>query len=125
MSKLLTEVIADRKAGAIEYEEYLKRIAEIVRKVDAGKADDTPVQLDSPGKRAIFNLLRKAGDGVKPEEAVDLVVEIDETVKTVRPDGWRGVQAKEQIIKAALYGILQDADQVEELFTIISAQREY
>ena len=62
---------------------------------------------------------------MKPEEAVDLVVEIDETVKTVRPDGWRGVQAKEQIIKAALYGILQDADQVEELFTIISAQREY
>ncbi len=59
MSKLLDEVIADRKAKAIAYEEYLKRIAEIVKKVGAGKAEDTPATLDSPGKRAIYNKLRE------------------------------------------------------------------
>jgi len=37
-----------------------------------------------------------------------LTLKIDETIKQVRPDDWRGIQAKEQIIKAALYGILQD-----------------
>ncbi|MDC0936115.1 restriction endonuclease subunit R, partial [Pirellulales bacterium] len=124
MSELLNEVIADRRAQAIAYEDYLNRIAEIVKKVDAGVADDTPQQLDSPGKRALYNLVKEA-TGVEGEEAADLAMRIDETVKTVRPDGWRGVQAKEQVIKAALYGILQDEDQVESLFTILVAQREY
>ena len=36
MSALLDEIIAARKAKAIEYEEYLKRIAELAKKVQAG-----------------------------------------------------------------------------------------
>jgi type I restriction enzyme, R subunit len=35
------------------------------------------------------------------------------------------VQVKEQVIKAAFFGILQDVDKVESLFTVISAQKEY
>jgi len=46
-------------------------------------------------------------------------------VKTTRPDGWRGVQAREQIIKAALYGVLQDVTEVERIFLIITQQPEY
>ena len=42
MSALLDEIIAARKAKAIEYEEYLKRIAELAKKVEAGQAEDTP-----------------------------------------------------------------------------------
>jgi hypothetical protein len=56
---------------------------------------------------------------------LDLALKIDETVKQVRPDGWRGVQAREQVIKAALYGILQDVAEVERVFLIIKAQKEY
>ena len=50
---------------------------------------------------------------------------IDEGVRRVRPDGWRGVQAREQIIKHALYEVLLDEAEVERLFPIIKAQREY
>ena len=46
-------------------------------------------------------------------------------MKRVRPDAWRGVQAREQVIKAALYEILQDEAEVERIFLIIKAQREY
>ena len=35
------------------------------------------------------------------------------------------VQAKEQIIKAALYGLLQDTAEVERLFEVLVAQPEY
>ena len=42
MSALPEEIIELRKAKAIEYEEYLKRIAEIAKKVEAGHADDIP-----------------------------------------------------------------------------------
>ena len=45
MSALLDEIIAARKAKAIEYEEYLKSIAELAKKVEAGHADDTPEPL--------------------------------------------------------------------------------
>jgi type I restriction enzyme R subunit len=116
MSALLNEIIADRKARAIEYEEYLKRIAELAKKVDAGQAEETPERLDTPGKRALYNNLGK-DDG--------LAVKIDETVRKTRPDAWRGVQAREQVIKAALYGVLQDVAEVERIFLIIKAQKEY
>src|SRR5205809_8006986 len=54
MSALLDEIITARKAKAIEYEEYLKRIADLARRVEAGLAEDTPEQLkSSPAMRAL------------------------------------------------------------------------
>src|SRR5689334_6057114 len=94
MSVLLDEIIAARKAKAIEYEEYLKRIAELAKRVEAGQAEATPKTLDTPGKRALFNNL---------SHNEDLALRIDVAVKRERPDGWRGVQAREQVIKRALY----------------------
>lgn len=116
MSAQLQEIIELRKAKAIEYEDYLKRIAELAQRVEAGKGDDTPDKLDTPGQRALWNNLGQ-------NEA--LALQIDATVHRVRPDGWRGVQAREQVIKAALYGILQDLAEVERIFLIIKAQTEY
>jgi type I restriction enzyme R subunit len=116
MSALLNEIIAARKARAIEYEEYLKRIAELAKRVEAGQADDAPQELDTPGRRALYNNL-----GQNLERAL----EIDAAVKHVRPDGWRGVQAREQVIKRALYQILQDVNEVERIFAIVKSQAEY
>jgi type I restriction enzyme R subunit len=116
MSALLDEIIEARKAKAIQYEDYLKRIAELAIRVDVGHAEGTPQTLDTPGKRALYNNLKKSED---------LAVRIDDAVKKARPDGWRGVQAREQVIKAALYGVLQDVAEVERIFLIIKAQAEY
>ena len=54
-----------------------------------------------------------------------LALQIDTTVKQVRPDGWRGVEPRERVIKQALFGILQDVAEVERIFLIIKAQKEY
>ena len=117
MSALLDEIIAARKAKAIEYEEYLRRIAELAKRVEAGHAEETPEQLDTPGKRALYNNLQQ-------NEALALT--IDETVKRTRPDGWRGIQTRENIIKAALLPLLEnDTAQVERVFLLIKAQKEY
>jgi type I restriction enzyme, R subunit len=48
MSTLLDEIIAARKAKAIEYEEYLKRIGNVAVQVQAGRANETPEQLNTP-----------------------------------------------------------------------------
>jgi type I restriction enzyme R subunit len=116
MSALLDEIIAARNARAIEYEEYLKRIAELAKRVEAGQAEDTPEEVNTPGRRALYNNLHQNRD---------LALKIDAAVKTARPDGWRGIQAKEQVVKRALYDVLQDVPEVERLFLIVKQQREY
>ena len=116
MSQLLDEIIIERRTKAIEYEKYLKRIAELSKMVAAGKHEETPANLDTPGKRALWNNLDK-------DET--LALEIDATIRRERNDDWRGVLAREQVIKSALYKILQDEDEVERIFPIIRAQEEY
>jgi type I restriction enzyme R subunit len=140
MSALLDEIISARKAKAIEYEEYLKQVAELAKRVEAGQADDTPEQLNTPGRRALYNLLRQGAPGASglhvaqstahydvagSDDMLVLTLKIDEAVKRSRPDGWRGVQSKENVIKAAVYGILQEEHEVERIFLIIRQQTEY
>jgi len=116
MSTLLDEIIVARKTKAIEYEGYLKRIAELSKKVQAGYSEETPEKLNTPGKRALWNNLDQ-------DEA--LALKIDTAVREVRPDDWRGVPPREQTIKAALYDIVHDVAKVERIFSVIKAQREY
>jgi len=116
MSALLQEVITLRKVKAIEYEEYLKRIVEIAINTQNGRTDDTPKKLNSPGKRALWNNLG---------QNEEIALEVDEVVKRVRPDDWRGNQARENVIKAALFEILKNEDEVERIFKVIYQQTEY
>ncbi|MBL8871091.1 MAG: HsdR family type I site-specific deoxyribonuclease [Planctomycetaceae bacterium] len=140
MSTLLDEIIAARKAKAIEYEVYLKKIAELVRRVDVGHADTLPERLNTPGKRALYNNIRsEALDTIiansqltsdtpgsdKPDPHLHFVLQVDEAVKKNRPDGWRGVHAKEQKVKQAIFSVVQNIEETERLFLIIKAQSEY
>ncbi|MBE3134524.1 MAG: type I restriction endonuclease subunit R, partial [Acidobacteria bacterium] len=142
MSALLDEIITARKAKAIEYEEYLKRIAALVQRVQAGLAEDTPEPLkNSPALRALYNNLKKAGGAparsdqaaeapgeysVSGDPVLDLAMKLDAAVRRVRPDGWRGIQARENTIKAALLPLLNgDVAEVERIFLIIRARGEY
>lgn len=137
MSSLLDEIIRLRKAKAIEYEEYLKRIAEIARQVQVGHAADAPPALDSSGKRALYNNLRlpaaapganlrdDVGPYPMPDARLKLTIDIDEAVRRVRHDGWRGVQPREQVIKGALFDLLKDEAEVERIFLIVKQQAEY
>jgi type I restriction enzyme, R subunit len=141
MSVLLDEIIVARKEQAIEYEEYLKKIAELVKQVEAGHADTLPASLDTPGKRALYgNLKSEAMETIaanwmlsentpeyvtKIDPYLAIALRIDEAVKASRPDGWRGVQAREQIVKQAIYSVIGNIEETERLFLIIKAQGEY
>ena len=84
--------------------------------MEAGQEDDTPEQLNTQGRRALYNNLN---------HNEELAIKIDAVVKRVRPDGWRGIQAREQVIKGELYKVLQDQGEVERIFLIIKQQKEY
>ena len=76
-----------------------------------------PVQLNTPGKRALFNNL--SGNE-------DLALKIDAEVRNVCPADWRGNVPRENIIKQALLPLLDNnQDEVERIFLIIKHQRKY
>jgi type I restriction enzyme R subunit len=81
-----------------------------------GKTDDTPKSLDTPGKRALF-------DNLDHNEA--LALQVHQAVMAARPSDWRGVLPREQVVKQALYGVLQDVDKVNAVFGILKAQPEF
>lgn len=117
MSTLLDEIIAARKAKAIEYEEYLRRIGEVATQVQAGRSDGTPERLNTPGKIALWNNL---------DQDEELALNVDSAVMLVRPNAWRGYQPKENIIKAAMLPLLgNNVEEVERIFKIIYQQTEY
>jgi type I restriction enzyme, R subunit len=116
MSVLLDEILADLKAKRLEYEEYLKKIADLAKRVESGQDESLPSTLTTPGLRALY------GNLGNDEE---LAVRLDGAVKEARPDGWRGVKAREQVVKQAIFDELQDKDEVERIFLIIKEHKEY
>ncbi|MFW5751619.1 MAG: type I restriction endonuclease subunit R, partial [Planctomycetota bacterium] len=58
MSTQLQEIIEQRRAKALDYEEYLAKIAELVKRVQSGHAEHIPEILKhAPGMRAIYDNL--------------------------------------------------------------------
>ena len=116
MSALLDEIIAARKARALEYEEYLKRIGQLAQHVQSGQADNTPPAVNTPGRRALYNNLN---------QDADLALRVDAAIHAARPDDWRVVPTKHPAITAVLYSVLADREAVEKVFNIILNQDEY
>lgn len=137
MSKLLEEIIANLRAKRVKYAEYLQQIAELAKNVQAGHATDTPEPLKhSPGLRALYNNLLSilpssvadaSADymGANQDRILNIALQIDSAVKTQRPDSWRGVHAREQVVKRAIYGVVNSEDVVERIFPVLKQQAEY
>jgi type I restriction enzyme R subunit len=116
MSVLLDQILKDLKENRIEYEEYLKKIAELAKKVQSGHEDDLPGSINTPGLRALYNNL---------EDDESLAVKIHSIIKNNCPDDWRGVLTKERTVKGLLFSVFNNTDTVERIFPIIVQQQEY
>lgn len=135
MSELLDEIIGDRKRKAIDYEEYLKRIAELAKNVQSGHTEDTPEILkQSKALAAIYENLQpfaaqQVEEGQSPfnkDQLLELAKQIHATVHETKQDGFRGHEGKERKIMAALLPLLNhNTKEVIRLFDIIKQQAEY
>ncbi len=135
MSQLLDEVIADRKRKAIEYEAYLKRIADLADQVVAGHDADAPEALkQSRAVRAIYDNLQpfagqQAAEGKSPyskDDLLELAQKIDQAVKDSKRANFRGNEAKERMIMGAIAPLLQDdSEEVARIFDVIKRQADY
>ncbi len=113
MSALLDEIIANRRAKALEYESYLQQIAELVKKVLTGFAENTPKRINTPALRALYSNLG---------QNEELALEVHKAVQHIRPDDWRGIRTRENVIKAALLPLLGHQSEVERVFLLLVSQ---
>jgi type I restriction enzyme R subunit len=117
MSELLTEIIDFRKHETDEYEKYLKRILELTKDVvKPTNACGYPKTLNSNAKRALYDNLRK-------DEK--LALNIDNEIRYVKKDNWRGNKIKERQVKYAVKKFIADEAETERIFEIILSQKEY
>jgi len=116
MSELLDEIIRERKANAVSYEEYLKKMADLAKTVNNPIRDGLPAGITTRAQQALYNNVGKdAALAIKLHNAV---------LRTRRAD-FRGNRPKELEIKSELYKILNDESEVERIFRIIKEQHEY
>lgn len=116
MSLLLSEIIKQRKARAIDYEKYLQEIAALAKQVQEGKTSDTPKELNSRAKVVLYHHF---------DEDVEKALMVHEAVIEYAPNGWKGDIAKENKIKEEIYKKLNDFDETVKVFDVIKEQDEY
>jgi type I restriction enzyme R subunit len=116
MSKLLAALIKERKDNAIEYEDYLKEIAALAAQMQMGKKESTPASLITQAQRVLYNNL---------EENEELANRVHHSIIEHKPNGWRGIDTRENVVKQAIYHVLGDVDKTEKIFEIVKKQAEY
>lgn len=117
MSELLTTLIRQRKAKAMEYEEYLKQVIDLARKVQNPSGGTAyPSALDTRAKRALY-------DNLGNDET--LAISLDAAIRRVKKDGWRGNKIKEREVRNAIRAVLQDDTETARIFELVKLQHDY
>ena len=116
MSKLLSEVVRERKAKAVSYEEYLKKIASLAGRVIHSTGGDLPEEIETNAQRALYNNLDKNKK---------LAISVDSAIKSSRCAEWRGNIPAENLIKKAMFKVLTDESEVLRIFQIVKQQNDY
>ncbi len=122
MSVLLDELIRMRKEAAKEYEEYLREIIELTKKVrKPNTSTEYPDSINTGAKRALYDNLDK-------NEA--LANELDEKIQANKRDRWRDTKIKlkevELVVRENLehYGITEKSE-IQRIFGLVKNQRDY
>ncbi len=122
MSELLDSLIQERKARAVEYEAYLKKLVELARQVvNPGGGTTYPKSLNTNARRALF-------DNLSQNE--ELAVALDKAIIAERQDNFRGNIFRERALKNVVREMLakyntNDEAELERIFEIIKNQKEY
>ena len=119
MSQLLAEVIKIRKEGVSRYTEYLKQIEDLIKHLDTGSINPTSSNMNTPAKKALFNLLSN-------EEKVS---QLHEFIIYNKPDGFTRNDNKKKKFKKMLKDFAHQLGVSEELanqvFDTVLLQAEY
>lgn len=117
MSELLDALIQERKAQAIEYKEYLKRIVELTKAVyKPANNSSYPKGLDTQAKRALYDNFG---------QDVEMALKINEAVLTNKQDDWQNNHFKRKLLRNAVQSVLYEEQQIGDVMKLIEEQEEY
>ena len=118
MSTLLSDLVEQRRQGAIAYQELLARYMDIIAMIEKPEDNDRyPESIrGSSALRAIY-------DNFGEDE--ELALKIDQAVRMSAMEGFRNNEVRARQVKRALFNILHDQERVEEVYKIIVEQKEY
>ena len=141
MSRLLNDLIRQRKQEALEYKEYLAQMVVLAKKVNNPSTDTSesyPSTINTSALRSLYdNLVGVQGLKVAqqtpgfPFESTEDVTEatalsLDKTIRAAKMDAWRGDTLKERKIRNAIRSELDGNDElVDAIFDIAKHQDEY
>lgn len=118
MSELLDALILLRKKEATDYKAYLARLVELTRKVARPETHaQYPSTINTVALRSLY-------DNLNRDESLSL--RVDEAIRTVKKDNWRGTRPKRREVRTAIKSVLGDDSQlVDAIYKIVEAQHEY
>ena len=127
MSRLLDELIRQRRQDAINYKQYLSEVTNLSKRVTDPPTDDYPPGIDTKPKQAIFDNL---GDDLPIDRKTAMAKAIDDAIKDARSDEWRGNRFKELEVRNAIEKVISDdfgddTIDIEKIFNIAKMQDEY
>ncbi len=127
MSRLLDELIRQRRQDAINYKQYLSEVTKLSKQVTDPPTDDYPPGIDTKPKQAIFDNL---GDDLPIDRKTAMAKAIDDAIKDARSDEWRGNRFKELEVRNAIEKVIldkfdDDTINIENIFNIAKSQDEY
>lgn len=120
MSDLLIALIEERRAQALDYQEYLKRVLKLAKQVarpaTAGN-NRYPARLNTAARRNLYDTL----DGNE-----ELALLVDTAVLSSKKDGWIGNRFKEKEVERAIREQVSPYQvNLTELFEVVKQQDEY
>ncbi|WP_397379484.1 type I restriction endonuclease subunit R [Prosthecobacter sp.] len=119
MSKLLDDLIKQKRQETKDYEKFLENAEALVKQMaKKGPTDGIPAELHGhPEATAIFNNLTDimAGDSTilqdegpnEIEARVNMALKIDSEMREKAPASWKGDETKERIVQNFLHKLLQ------------------
>jgi type I restriction enzyme R subunit len=140
MSKLLTDLIAQLRQDAAEYEEFLKKAEDLATRLAGHQATDDALPSELHGRREAAVIYRNLPDimavatgetvgapfELHPSEQLSLAIKIDRAMHEEVAAGWKGDQAKEAQVKNVLYRLLDGKrEATRRLFELVRNQAGY
>jgi type I restriction enzyme, R subunit len=119
MSVLLKELIEERKRAAISYEEYLRKVVELTRKIAKPESS-----VKYPAKIRKSKALMSLYDNLGQDE--ELAVKLHDKIMLEKQDGWRGDPIKSRVMEGIIYACVGDDEEIiKRIFKIAESQGEY
>jgi type I restriction enzyme R subunit len=133
MSKLLDDLIQQRRTETLAYEDFLEKAEDLVKRLAKRQpAEGLPAALHGKSEAIVlFNNLASIPATTfrcpaDEEEKAKLALEIDLTIRERAPAGWKGDEPREKEVLNALFPFLsRDRKATQALFEIVKNQPGY